>query len=136
MLQFGVIYFARLHEFLTGRTSSSDVLSYLAPLHFLEHAPKTSTRRLQILLTQGSVHRHFARQEELEWVIYQQHLDDAFDCYTRALKSAQSQDHLLHTLNAVSYMMLFCLKALRFGDDETARSHIIERSREALSYAD
>lgn len=129
-----IFYIARLQELRKGRTNPSEVLDYRTALRFIEEAQGRTVMRIQILLTQGSIHRHFCRQENIGWTDFYQNMEDGFACYRRAFKSALVQKHVLHTLNATSYMIDFCIKGLRFLDDNDARPVLVEKSREAVEY--
>lgn len=130
----GLFYFVRSQEFRKGRTAYSEVLGYRAAMKFVEEAQGKTVMRLQILLTQGSIHRHFCRQDNLTWGEFQQNLDDGFECYLRAFKSALAQKHIMHTLNATAYMTDFCLKALRFVDNKNAGNLLLEKIQEVIEY--
>jgi len=93
-------------------------------------------RRLQVLLTKGSIHRHFCRQEQITWSEFRQHMEDGWECYLRALRSALALNHTFHALNAVSYLMDFCTKSLRFGGLREAHDVIGEKCAEALLHAE
>ena len=134
MLSNALFYYSRSHEYSLGRVSHRDVLRYLLALEFIE---KTSpSRRIQALLTQGSIHRHFCRSQDIEWPEFWEHMEAGTKLYLRAFESARVGNHITHELNAVSYMMDFCLKSLRFGDNQNARKTIAERCKEAIEHAD
>ena len=131
-----LFYHIRSQELQAGREHSPRVLTYLPALKFIEEAQGKTIRTIQVLLTQGSAHRHFLRQDRITWDQARPHFEDGFESYTRAFYSALAKRHVLHILNSTSYMMSLCCKGLRFADDIRARDRIAERSEQALTYAD
>lgn len=131
-----LFYYIRSQELQAGREHSPKVLTYLPALKFVEEAQGKTIRAIQVLLTQGSAHRHFLRQDKITWDQARPHFEDGFESYTRAFYSALAKRHVLHILNSTSYMMGLCCKGLRFVDDIRSRDRIAERSEQALSYAD
>ncbi len=124
----GLFHYIRAQEMRAARISCREVLSYREALKFVEEGPRTRIRqRLKILLTQGSIHRHFSRDGGLTWVEFAQHFNEGTELYLRAFRSAQVHNHTLHQLNAASYMINLCLTALRFGNEAAASDFVIER---------
>jgi len=124
----GLFHYVRAQEMKAARVSCREVLSYRAALKFVEDAPRTRVRqRLKILLTQGSVHRHFCRDGNLTWVEFAPHFDEGIERYLRAFRSAQAHNHTLHLLNAASYMINLCLTALRFREELGAGEILLAR---------
>jgi hypothetical protein len=124
-----LFYYVRAIEIRKGATelTSSEVQTYLSMLQFIENIPGLGRRRLQTLLTQGSVIRHFCRTR-LDWRVYSMYMDEAFQFYKMALLSAIAQNNYTHILNPISYMQLFCIQALRYvKDDELASMPIFAR---------
>ena len=110
-----LFYYVRSQELLQGPLSDSAVEGYAAALEFVEQNRRRRVRRLQILLTHGSLHRHACRRNDIAWEDFRRHMDTAFIWYGRAFKSASDQNHLQHKLGALCYMSDFCLKAMRFA---------------------
>lgn len=132
----GVFYHTRAQEMRASKTSYSDVLSFRAALKFVEDVPQTRARhRLRIMLTQGSIHRHYCRDDKLSWDEFYRHFEEGMERYVRAFKSARAQGHTLHMLNAVSYMSSFCLSALRYNLIPESVTLIGTKSRDAVAYA-
>lgn len=131
-----LFYFIRSEELQAGRDHSPKVLTFLPALKFIEEAQGKTVRTIQVLLTQGSAHRHFLRQDNLTWDSVRFHFEEGFQSYTRAFYSAWAKQHATHILNATSYMMSLCCKGLRFTDDHCAKKRVAERSEQALAYAD
>jgi hypothetical protein len=130
-----LFYLVRSREYRKGRTSYPEVLGYRAALKFIEENQGRTVMRLQVLLTQGSVHRHYCRQDKLGWEEFRQHMEDGLGCYERALRSAATHRHTLHMLNATSYMMDFCVKSLRHAGNHEAGEVIAANSRKVLAHA-
>jgi hypothetical protein len=125
-----LFYYARSQEYRTGRESYSDVLGYLAALEFIERA--TAWRRIQILLTQGSVHRHYCRAQ-LPWDEFVQHMEEGFKFYSRSFLSAVAQKEITHILNSTAYMIDFCLKSLRFSSKNMMIFHkVVDKCQKTL----
>jgi hypothetical protein len=122
-----LFYSVRSQELGQSRTSCADVLSHLDALRFVEETSLRKGMRLQILLTEGSVHRHFCRQDHVPWAEFGEHFKAGLLCYSRAFRSALAQGDVMHILNSVAYMIDFCMKALRFPDEMDARA--VVRSR-------
>lgn len=126
-----LFYAVRSQELEYTAPSDEDIRGYGAALEFVERNRRRRARRLQILLTHGSLHRHVCRRQDIEWDIFHRHLDTAFIWYCRAFKSAAVQNHLQHKLNALCYMADLCMKAMRFTC-AGAPATTIERSSEVL----
>lgn len=114
-----LFYLVRSHERGQSRTSCANVLGHLEALRFMDGMPLRKEIRLQVLLTEGSIHRHFCR-DNMSWAEFREHFEAGMLCYSRAFRSAIAQGNVMHILNSVSYMTDFCMKALRFPDDENA----------------
>ena len=126
-----LFYFVRSKELTHASMRESDVADYGAALEFVELSRKRRVRRLQVLLTRGSLHRHACRGPDILWDVFRRHMDAGFIWYRRTLRSALAQNHLLHQWNALSYMVDFCLKATRFETaGATAVTAILSRSAE------
>lgn len=129
----GLFYFVRSQELHDGKKDYSEVLRYRAALRFVEQAQGRTIMRMQVLLTMGSIHRHFCREGSLTWIEFRQNLDEGWEFYQRAFKSALAHHHARHMLNAATYMADFCVKALRYADNNEARPVIYMKAVEALS---
>jgi ABC-type oligopeptide transport system ATPase subunit len=131
----GLFYFVRSRELAQRQFSSASIKSYDQGLTFVEKHRWWRARRLQILLTHGSLHRHAAMRGEVEWEEFSRHHDAAFAWYERAFKSAKAHNNEQHVLNALAYMSGLLLKAMRFAPtiSPAARRLIISRSVEVLA---
>lgn len=133
LIAIGLFYYARAAEFSVGRTEFKEVLSYLAALDWVEHIPGSRARwRMRTLLTRGSIHRHFLRQDGLPWNEFAIHWELAWADYNRAFTSAHRTRHALHALNAVSYTTRLCRAALRYVEVTEAQPVIADYSHKAL----
>ncbi len=134
----GIFYWVRSQELRTqiqkSRFTHRDVGIYRTALGVLERSQVKTVRRWQLLLTQGSVHRHYCRRSDLAWPQFEQHMKMSFEFYRRSARSALVEGHVLHTLNAISYMSGLCRMALRFAQEEKARAVIRGAAHETLSY--
>jgi hypothetical protein len=121
-------HLARAQEF--GEDTANELLSMLPALEFVERV--SGTRRTQALLTQGSIHRHVARWQDVRLDRFLSHAMAAKRLYQRALHGALSRGHLTFAPNAASYMNDVCLKLLRFDADAAGASVIVAHARSAL----
>lgn len=131
----GLFYFVRSRELRQREFSPASVNAYSVALTLVEKSRRWRARRLQVLLTHGSLHRHAAMCASVGWEDFLQHHDAAFNWYRRALRSAAAQHNEQHVLNALAYMSGLVIKALRFAPSisGTGRELIISRSAEVLS---
>jgi energy-coupling factor transporter ATP-binding protein EcfA2 len=132
----GLFYFVRSREMAQSELSEDEVNAWSDALTFIEtNRPRWGARRLQVLLTHGSLHRHAATRNKASWEEFVRHSDAAFSWYARALKSATAQGNRQHVLNALSYAANLVTKALRFLEimPRSGREFVIYRSREVLS---
>ncbi len=129
----GLFYYVRSQELHAGKKDYSEVLQYRAALEFVEQAQGRTVMRMQVLLTMGSIYRHFCREGELPWSEFRQNLDEGWGYYRRAYRSAFAHRHPRHMLNATSYLIDFCRKALRYADEKDARLAIRFKAEEAFS---
>lgn len=121
----GIFHYVRAQEMRAARTSRAEVLSYHAALKFVEDAPLTRARhRLRIMLTQGSIHRHYCGSEGLSWDEFREHFEEGFERYARTIRSALAQGHTLHMLNAACYIAELCVKSFLYRGDPQA-AHVI-----------
>ena len=141
MISNASFYYVRSHEYQMGRESFKrasyyDILHYTSALKFVEEV--SPSRRLQALLTQGSIHRHFCRRQDIEWPEFQEHMEKGMKLYRRAFESATAGNHTTHQLNAVSYMLDFCVKSLRFAGNSDARKTIVQvcKGKDMIECAD
>jgi hypothetical protein len=131
-----LFYCVRSQECREWDIPYDEAVECLRVIRFLEDIEGRFRRRLQILLTQGSIHmRFFCSQKNIKWEKFQQHMAEGFECYLRALKSAESQPNVMHILNSACYLMELCLKSLCFAGDKDAESYIISKSKEATTNA-
>jgi hypothetical protein len=130
-----LFYYVRSQEWTEARNSFRDIIRYRAAISFVEQAPRTRpTQRLRNLLTHGSIHRHICRKSNLTWAEFRENLEKGWPYYVQAYRSAVARRNAHHVLNAVSYMMDFCMKTLHFWEVEAATGLILDRSMEVLKY--
>ena len=108
-----LFYFVRSREYRCGRTSFSEVIRYLAAMEFVEYSAGLRNRFLQALQTEGSIYRHYCRQDHITWPEYEKHFESAIEIYTRVFEASIPQKKITYILNAISYSMEFCLRSLR-----------------------
>jgi hypothetical protein len=106
LISAGLFYYARAAEFSLARTDFSAVLRYVSALDWIENVPGSLSRwRMRILLTRGSIHRHYLRDGNLTWREFEIHLKLAWADYTRAFLSSsgpiQSQQAVHRSAGAV-----------------------------------
>ena len=119
-----LFFYVRSQELAgANRLTLDDTTRYLAAMNYLESLPTGLGRRLQLLLTHGSIYRHFCRKSDLEWDEFEVHRSIGFSIYQRVVKSSFAQSNIRHLLNAISYMGDFCYKGLRYsaGDQDGSR---------------
>ena len=127
----GMFYYVRSQELSRARVSYTDVLGYRSALQFISAVQGRVGRRLQLLLTEGSLHRHFCREDDLPWEEFRRHMEDGVTCYVRAFRSALARGRCRYVLDAVSYICDFCFKSLRYRAEPQARRVIVEHAQEA-----
>jgi hypothetical protein len=133
LISAGLFYYVRASEFSMARDQFDKVLGYLVALNWIESIPGSRARwRMKALLTRGSIHRHFLRQQHLTWDEVALHLQLASSDYNRAFRSAHRAGHVLHSVQPVSYNMRLCRTALRHWGRPDARKVILECARETL----
>ena len=86
----------------------------------MDGTPFAQGIRLQVLLTEGSIHRHFCRQDNVSRAEFGEHFKAGMLCYRCIPFCHMAQGDVMHILNSVAYMIDFCMKALRFPDDKNA----------------
>lgn len=96
--------------------SSAEVDNYVSMMRFVERI--SPARRMQAILTQGSIHRHYGRREKLEWDDFRDHADEAIAIFERVIGSVGASGVNLQVLNALSYTGEVLLRALRFAGEE------------------
>jgi hypothetical protein len=131
-----LFYYVRSRELLTARTSYADVVGLRSALRFVGAAQWRRGRRIQLLLTEGSLHRHFCTQPEIGWGEFRQHLEDGLYCYRLALRSAVAQRRPDHVRTAISYMMDLCIKAASVVHDVAGASVLSAVSQSVITVAD
>lgn len=130
-----VFYFVRAAEYDRasakdfGEDAANQLLSMLPALEVVERV--SGTRRTQALLTQGSIHRHVGRWQDVGQDRFLSHAMAAIRLYQRVLHGALPRGHLTFALNAASYMIDVCIKLLRFDADSTSASVILAHARSA-----
>lgn len=132
----GLFYFIRSREMAQSDLAEQDVAAWSGALTFVETNRRWwRARRLQVLLTHGSLHRHAATRSSASWEEFVRHADAASSWYERALKSALAQGNRQHVLNALSYSANLVIKALRFAESmpRSGREFVIYRSGEVLN---
>ncbi len=133
LISAGLFYYVRAEEMEVGRDEFQSVLRYLSIFEWIEQVPLSRTRwRMRTLLTKGSIHRHFLRQEALGWDVFSIHLDLAWAHYSRAFNSAHIARHSMHALNALTYTTKLCLSALRLSAAPEASRTIAKYVEEVL----
>ncbi len=133
----GAFYYVRGLEFEAGRRKFMHVLQYLAALDWIEQVPGARARwRMRVLLTRGSLHRHYLREDSLLWPEFQEHLELAWHDYMRAWHTAFSAKHVLHSLNSAVYMSGVCKSAMRYGKDQSTHSVVLDYCRQASEICD
>ena len=115
----------------------SSVLDYFTVLKYVENAPRTRARqRIKIVLTQGSIFRHYCENNELKWNEFLPAFEKAVLLYSRAFQAAISQRHSMHIGNATSYMMELCRLSLRYYNEPNALDIIAENLEKTIQVVD
>jgi len=111
-----LFYYARSYEYVEGKIKSKNVVKYLS---ILEDVEKISPQRqLQAVLTQGSVHRHYCRDDSVDWDDFYDHMNIGIILYERAFEKANISGIITHQLNSLSYIMHFISMSLRYVKKE------------------
>jgi len=87
---------------------------------------------MRILLTRGSIHRHYLRDGNLSWNEFAIHLKLAWADYTRAFLSSYWHRHSLHALQSLAYSIGLCRAAFKYAADPYAHLGIQNFIGEAL----
>lgn len=130
----GLFYICRLSERSSAPTSTK-VTGYRSALSFIDGAQGRPSRRLQVLLTLGSVHRHFCAQHGVGWSMFRQHMQDALAAYQRVLRSGKVYGRVDYVLISLSCTMDLCLKACRLASNEDDASFVIDQCASTIRSA-
>lgn len=127
-----VFYLTKALETVEPASDERSLSSYIAALRFVEHA--SPIRALQSILSQGSVHRHYAfrSQVSLSWQEAVQHIDEAFRCNRRAFATAVNSRNTMHQLNAASYCGELCLSSLARASSDEAHHYLRQQVAETM----
>jgi hypothetical protein len=129
-----LFYHSRHLEFQAGRTGE-DVLAFLDGFRFIEENQFRRRRRAQLLMTQGSVHRHAARNDRLTWPEFRFHVSESFHFYSRVLASAEAADQITYLLNSVAYQIDLFYLAVRYANEPEAWDLVISICHDAYRNA-
>lgn len=130
----GLYCYSRAQEFREQTLRQySKVLDYLTVLQYVENAPRTRARqRIKIVLTQGSIFRHYCKNPQLRWNDFLPAFERALFFYSRAFQAALSQKHSMHIANATSYMMELSTMSLRYYNENNALDIIAENLNKTI----
>ncbi|HEX8286718.1 MAG TPA: hypothetical protein VF556_01905 [Pyrinomonadaceae bacterium] len=125
--------YSRAQEFRKSWTEFSSVLDYLPVLSYVENAPRTRARqRIKIVLTQGSIYRHFCRNNKLKWNEFLTAFENGMYLYQRAFQAALSESHTMHICNATSYIIELCSMSLRYYNEPDTLDKLAENLEKTI----
>ncbi|KPA13288.1 hypothetical protein MHK_006513, partial [Candidatus Magnetomorum sp. HK-1] len=98
-----------------GNITFSRLNSYRETLDYLHQVNTKYVKKIQLLLTHGSVLRHYCfSQNKISWMEYWPLMQDALCFYYRALQAATQINHSMHMLNSIAYSFRFMLNSFKF----------------------
>jgi hypothetical protein len=93
--------------------TSQEVESYATLMQLVQRV--SPSRRVQAMLTEGTVHRHFATREDVPWEAFCRHADSAFAVYERAGEAARRAHMFAHYGDSLGYRGAIISRSLRFA---------------------
>ena len=126
-----LFFWSRSVEVATRPTTLDEVLSYTAIMRLVQRV--SPARRIQALLTEGSLHRHYSSRDAVQQDEFREHADEALEIYTRAFSSARRAGMATHVMNALVYKGVLLVKGLRFAPNNEMRTWVELRAQETLA---
>jgi hypothetical protein len=107
-----LFFYGRWIELEHRPTTAVELDVYVSMMRFVQRI--SPARRVQALLTEGSIHRHFCARPAISWEEFADYGDDALDVYHRVLDFSIAAKLHTYVANALSYSGELVLGALRF----------------------
>ena len=106
-------FFVRMVELGQHPASEEDVETYAELLRFVQRI--SPARKVQALLTEGSIHRHYCMSGAPTFERYLSHADAALEIFDRARQAATRAGMVDQVGNSLSYAGQVLTRALRYG---------------------
>jgi hypothetical protein len=107
-------FLVRIIEFANRALTSEDAENYSVLMRFVQRV--SPARRVQALLTEGTVHRHYCSTDKIGWEEFCFHAEEALAIYDRTIDAARRGGMPTHAANSLSYSGQIFQKAFRFSD--------------------
>ena len=126
-----LFFLARSIEVRNRPTTPEEVDHYTSIMRTVQRV--SPARRVQALLTEGSIHRHYCAREGLAWDDFRDHAEEALRVFDRAFHSAARARMVNHAKDAVAYEAMLLIKALRFGSHPEVEPWVAHHAPRVLS---
>jgi hypothetical protein len=121
-------FLVRIVEFSNRALTSEDAENYSVLMRFVQRV--SPARRVQALLTEGTVHRHYCSTDKIGWEEFCFHAEEALAIFDRTIDAAKRGGMPTHVANSLSYSGQIFQKAFRFSDQPNFREWLEEASAE------